>query len=247
MIGDVDYAVHGNGYAQRRRTDPRIAAAVHAALGDARSVLNVGAGTGSYEPLDRIVTPVEPSAAMREQRSTPAIAASAEALPFADDTFDAAMATMTVHQWRDKALGLRALRRVTRGPVVVLTADPARIEALWISHYVPGLLAGERRRFPPIDTIAAELGGRCTVTTVPVPLDCVDGFVHAFYGRPEELLDPAVRAAQSAWTFVPADEIDQGLARLRADLASGAWDARFGALRTQASYDDGALCLIVSR
>jgi SAM-dependent methyltransferase len=196
MIGDVDYAAHGLGYARQRRTDPRIAAA--------------------------------------------------EALPFADNTFDAAMATMTVHQWRDAARGLRELRRVSRGPVVVLTADPDRIEQLWVSEYVPSLLTLERRRFPAIDTITSILGEGCMVTTIAVPFDCVDGFIHAFYGRPEELLDPAVRAAQSAWTFVSEAEIDKGLNRLRVDLDSGVWDERFGLLRRQPDYDDGTLCLIVS-
>jgi SAM-dependent methyltransferase len=246
MIGDVDYAAHGLGYAQQRRTDPRIAAAVHRALGSAKTIVNVGAGAGSYEPVDRLVTAVEPSAAMRAQRETPAIAAAAEALPFADNTFDAAMATMTVHQWRDAARGLRELRRVSRGPVVVLTADPDRIEQLWVSEYVSSLLALERQRFPAIDTITSALGDTCTVTTIAVPFDCVDGFIHAFYGRPEELLDPAVRAAQSAWTFVSEAEIDEGLSRLRADLDTGVWDERFGTLRRQRDYDDGTLCLIVS-
>jgi SAM-dependent methyltransferase len=246
VIGDVDYAARGEAYAQQRRTDPRIAAAVHAALGAAQTVVNVGAGAGSYEPADRSVTAIEPSAAMRAQRLRPAIAAAAEALPFADDTFDAAMATMTVHQWRDAARGLRELRRVSRGPVVVLTADPDQIEQLWVSEYVPNVLAAERRRFPAIDTITSVLGENCTVTTIAVPFDCVDGFIHAFYGRPEELLDPAVRAAQSAWAFVSEAEIDEGLSRLRADLDSGVWDERFGTLRGQPEYDDGTLCLIVS-
>ena len=246
MIGDVDYAASADGYAQQRRTDPRIAAVVHAALGPAKTVVNVGAGAGSYEPVDRSVTAIEPSAAMRAQRRTPAIAAAAEALPFPDDSFDAAMATMTVHQWRDAARGLRELRRVSRGPVVVLTADPDRIEQLWVSEYVPAVLAAERRRFPAIHTITSALGEPCTVTTIAVPFDCVDGFIHAFYGRPEELLDPAVRAAQSAWTFVREAEIDEGVNRLRVDLDSGVWDERFGTLRRQPDYDDGTLSLIVS-
>ncbi len=246
MIGDVDYAASADGYAQQRRTDPRIAAVVHAALGPAKTVVNVGAGAGSYEPVDRSVTAIEPSAAMRAQRRTPAIAAAAEALPFPDDSFDAAMATMTVHQWRDAARGLRELRRVSRGPVVVLTADPDRVEQLWVSEYVPAVLAAERLRFPAIRTITSALGEPCTVTTIAVPFDCVDGFIHAFYGRPEKLLDPAVRAAQSAWTFVREAEIDEGVSRLRVDLDTGAWDKRFGTLRQQPDYDDGTLSLIVS-
>lgn len=244
--GDVDYGGHGAAYAARRRTDPRIAAVVHAALGPARTVVNVGAGAGSYEPVDRSVTAVEPSAAMRAQRGSPAVAASAEALPFADSAFDAGMAVMTVHQWRDVRRGLRELRRVTAGAVVVLTCDPARIERCWVGSYVPDVLASERRRFPPLELITTGLAGSCEVTPVPIPRDCVDGFIEAFYGRPEALLDPAVRAAQSAWAFADPVSVERGLDRLRTDLGTGEWDLRHGALRTQARYD-GSVCLVVTR
>ena len=184
----------GVGYAARRRTDPRIAAYVHAALGDARTVLNVGAGAGSYEPEDRYVVAVEPSAAMRAQRSTPAVIGVAEALPFDDGAFDAAMATVTIHQWRDAARGVAELRRVARR-VVILTFDPAAIPAWWLGEYVPEMLAGEAARYPALEALGGE------VTPVPIPLDCSDGFIEAFYGRPEALLDPEVRRSQSAWAF----------------------------------------------
>ena len=192
--GDVDYAVHGRGYAAQRRTDPRIARFIDDALGDARTVLNVGAGAGSYEPQDRHVVAVEPSAAMRAQRpahAVPAIDARAEYLPFDDDAFDAAMATVTVHQWRDLERGLHELRRVTRGPVVVLTFDGDALDRFWLKHYVPELLAAERARSPAIARIVDALGGRADVVTVPIPIDCVDGFSDAFYARPEAFLDEA--------------------------------------------------------
>jgi hypothetical protein len=195
--GDFDYdAGGGGGYAAARRTDPRIAALVHAALGQARTVLNVGAGAGSYEPWDRDVTAVEPSASMRSQRPAhlgPAIDATAEHLPFADASFDAAMAMVTVHQWADTDQGLRELRRVSRGPVVVLTFDGDALDLLWLADYVPELIAAERRRYPAIRHIREVLGGASTVTPVPVPADCVDGFTEAYYARPERFLDPAVR------------------------------------------------------
>ncbi|MDA0162240.1 class I SAM-dependent methyltransferase [Solirubrobacter ginsenosidimutans] len=245
--GDFDYEAGGEGYATVRRTDPRIAAYVHTALGDARTVLNVGAGAGSYEPQDRYVVAVEPSAKMRAQRSgPPAVDATAEQLPFDSDSFDATMATITIHQWTDCDAGLRELRRVSRGAVVILTFDGPAIAEFWLEDYVPEVIAAEARRYPGLGHIAAVLGGEVTVTEVPVALDCVDGFAEAFYGRPEALLDATVRRSQSAWGFVPADAIDDGLAKLRAELASGAWDARHGQLRTQPEFT-GALRLLVAR
>jgi hypothetical protein len=244
--GDFDYETLGGGYAQRRRTDPRIAAFVHAALGDARTVINVGAGAGAYEPRDRRVVAVEPSARMRAQRTTgcaPVVAAVAEELPFQDGAFDAAMATITVHQWSDLERGLAELRRVAQGPVAILTFDPDDFERHWIAEYVPELVCAERRRMPPIDRIVAGLGGAATVTPVPVPADCFDGFIEAYYGRPECFLDPMIRRAQSAWALQAPDVVDRAVTQLRADLISGAWDRRHAELRFQPEYT-GALRVV---
>ncbi|HEY2057733.1 class I SAM-dependent methyltransferase [Amycolatopsis sp. NBC_01480] len=249
IAGDFDYETHGAGYGVQRRPDPRIAALVHAALGDARTVLNVGAGAGSYEPEDREVTAVEPSASMRAQRPAhlaEAIDATAESLPFGDKSFDAAMATVTVHQWADTDAGLRELRRVSRGPVVVLTFDGDALDRLWLADYAPELITAERRRYPAIEHIRQVLGGTSTVTPVPVPSDCVDGFTEAYYARPERFLDPAVRQSQSAWGFVEPEAVDRTVARLRADLASGEWHRRYGAVAAQPEFD-GSLRLIVAR
>jgi SAM-dependent methyltransferase len=246
--GDFDYDAAGGGYAAQRRTDPRIAALVHAALGPARTVLNVGAGAGSYEPGDRDVTAVEPSASMRSQRPPhlrPAIDATAEHLPFGRASFDAAMAMVTVHQWADTDQGLRELRRVSRGPVVVLTFDGDALDLLWLADYVPELITAERRRYPAIEHIREVLGGTSTVTPVPVPADCADGFTEAYFARPERFLDPAVRQSQSAWGFVEPAAIERGVARLRADLDSGAWDRRYGALRTRPEFT-GSLRLVTA-
>jgi SAM-dependent methyltransferase len=243
--GDFDYEAGGRGYSRSRQPDPRIAAYVWAALGDASTVLNVGAGAGSYEPEDRHVVAVEPSAAMRAQRLTPAVDAVAEALPFDDDSFDAAMAIATIHQWPDLERGLRELRRVARAPVVILSWDGDAVPGFWLNEYLPEVLANESGRIPAIDRVARVLGGEVTVTTVPIPIDCTDGFIEAFYARPEALLDPEVRRGQSAWAFVDPELIERGLARLRDALASGEWEKRYGHLRTQPEYL-GALRLITA-
>lgn len=243
----MDYEEHGRTYSRHRRADPRIAARIHAALGPARTVLNVGAGTGSYEPSDRWVLAVEPSATMRAQRgagAAPAVDARAEALPFDDGTFDAAMACVTIHHWDPAEAGLAELRRVARGPVVVFTFDLEYLPA-WQHDFLAEGLIIERPRFPSIEAVAAALGGRTRVERIPTPGDCTDGFFEAFWRRPEALLDPDVRASQSMWALLSTDVEDRMVARLRAALASGAWDASHGHLREQASYD-GALRLVVS-
>jgi len=245
--GDFDYDSLGGGYAIHRRPDPRIAAAIIDALGEARSVLNVGAGTGSYEPQDRQVLALEPSATMRAQRPTdacPAIRGVAEALPFDDQSFDAVMAVMTVHQWADLDQGLSEMRRVSRGPVVVMAGDGDALPAYWLNDYAPELIAAERRRYPPIAELAAALGPRSTVRTIPFPIDCTDGHIEAFYARPERLLDPAVRAAQSSWGFVGPEVQPRFVEHLSFDLAAGRWEARYGHWRDLPAYE-GSLRLIV--
>ncbi len=239
-IGDTDYEPAGEAYSRFRIPDPRIGARIAAALGDARTVLNVGAGTGGYEPADREVTAVEPSPAMRAQRRSPAIDAVAESLPFPDDSFDAAMATFTVHQWPDLQAGLAEVRRVTRGPVVILTGDPARLRRFWLQDYASEVLDAEARRYPAI----AELGGEAEA--IPIPIDCTDGFNEAYYARPERLLDPAARLACSAWGFVSQDVHDRFTAELGRDLADGTWDRRYGSLRSRPWFE-GSLVMVVGK
>ena len=246
--GDFDYEANGSDYSAVRRADPRIAEFVHRGLGGAASVINVGAGAGSYEPEHLDVTAVEPSPSMRSQRPADrpaAFDAVAEDLPFPDDSFDAAMAMITVHQWRDPDKGLRELRRVSRGAVVILTFDGDALDGFWLAAYVPELIEAERRRYPPIERICEVLGGTSTVATVPVPIDCTDGFTEAFYARPEQFLEPAVRRSQSAWGFVQPEVEERAIKRLGADLATGEWDRHYGSARTQPVYH-GSLRLIVS-
>ncbi|GAA0622615.1 methyltransferase domain-containing protein [Kutzneria viridogrisea] len=244
--GDADYGTIGGSYSAYRRPEPRIAALIEQALAGARTVVNVGAGAGSYESAAFTVTPVEPSASMRAQRPIHlpvAIDAVAEHLPFEDDAFDAAMTTFSVHQWSDLESGLLEMRRVARGPVVVLTCDPDRVREFWLYDYAPLVLDTEARRYPAIRDITATLGGHTEVTTVPIPADCVDGFNEAYYARPERLLDPAARQSCSAWSFVPPEQAEEYTERLRADLASGAWEDRYGHLRRQ-PHLNGSLVLI---
>jgi ubiquinone/menaquinone biosynthesis C-methylase UbiE len=247
MARRVDYDKYGRTYSRFRRADPRIARAIHAALGDARTVLNVGAGTGSYEPTDRWVLAVEPSATMRAQRpprAAPATRARAEALPFDDNSVDAAMACVTIHHWEPPAAGLAEMRRVARGPVVVFTFELECLPA-WQRDYLAAGLEIERPRFPSIDATAAALGGRLRIERLPTPADCKDGFFEAYWRRPEALLDPAVRASQSMWALLPGGLEQAIVERLEADLASGSWDAQHGYLRALDSYD-GALRLVIS-
>lgn len=247
--GDANYGEIGHNYAIYRQPDPAIAEFIHSALGPAEQVLNVGAGAGSYEPLDRTVVAVEPSETMRKQRPShlvQAIDATSEALPFPDNCFAASMATSTIHQWPDLAKGLREMRRVTRGPVVILTSEPNRLREFWLNDYAPGVLAAEARRHPPIAHVAEILGGQVEVLTVPIPLDCKDGFNEAYYGRPEMLLEPGARLACSSWNFVSEQSVADSIARLENDLREGRWDEKYGHLRSTPTYS-GSITLVVGQ
>lgn len=244
---DYDYETAGVTYAYHRQTDPRIAQLIVNALGDARTVLNVGAGSGSYEPHDRYVVAVEPSATMRSQRSSnhvPAIIATAEALPFDDNAFAASMASLTIHHWPDAAAGLREIRRVTRGPIVLLTFDFESLDSFWLYDYCPEMRSTDGSRFPTMQTLREWLGINTEIHVAPVPFDCVDGFQQAFYGRPEMMLEPSIRKAQSGWSFVSEEVQERAIRNLADDLASGVWDKKYGHLRTQPTFD-GALRIVV--
>lgn len=235
------YEVIGTTYTATRQEDSRVAAAVRDALGAAATVVNVGAGTGSYEPADRTVVAVEPSPTMvtqRRGRTRRVVRAVAEALPFPDASFAAGLAVLTVHHWADPAAGLRELARVSRRQVV-LFFEPLHTHDFWALDYFPEArdLPSERRA-PGEDLLRATLAVR-EVRRVLVPLDCRDGFGTAFYGRPEAYLDPIVQAGMSWLALLPDDARRRGTGRLRADLASGAWDRRHGHLRTQPTYDGG--------
>ena len=238
----------GRTYTATRTTDPRIAGRIWAALGDARTVVNVGAGTGNYEPPDRAVTAVEPSAVMLAQRApdaAPAVQGIAEDLPFDDGSFDAAMAVLTLHHWSDWRAGCAELRRVARDRVVVFSWDPRYRGRMWLGpEYFPRLSWEDAVDFPSLADQAAAL--EAEVEIVPVPWDCRDGFFSAFWRRPEAYLDPAVRAGISTLAKRREDELADGLARLRADIASGAWARRHADLVELEELDLGYR-LLVSR
>jgi SAM-dependent methyltransferase len=237
----------GRTYTATRQTDPRIAARIWAALGDARTVVNVGAGTGNYEPPDREVTAVEPSEVMIAQRApgaAPAVRASAEQLPFGDDAFDAAMAVLTLHHWSDWRAGCAELRRVARDRVVVFSWDPTYRGRMWLSaEYFPTFSWQDVREFPSLRAQATAL--QATVEVVPVPWDCRDGFFSAFWRRPEAYLDPAVRAGISTMAR-REDELADGIARLRSDLESGEWARRHADLLDLEELDLGYRLLVAS-
>jgi SAM-dependent methyltransferase len=234
---DAVYDNIGQGYNRFRRADPRIASLISASLGDARSIINVGAGSGSYEPSDREVLAVEPSEVMIGQRpsgSAPCIRGAAESLPVESKAFDAAMAVLTMHHWSDWHRGLEELRRVARRRVVILTYEPAA-STFWLVDYFPRIGVDDREIFPAIKSIVSALGD-ADVAPVPVPHDCVDGFLGAYWRRPEAYLDPAVRQAISAFSKIDASD---GLARLAADLESGTWRERNRQLLTLDTIDLG--------
>jgi SAM-dependent methyltransferase len=237
----------GTTYTATRREDPELARQIHAALGDGRTLVNVGAGAGAYEPPNRAVLAVEPSPVMIAQRpadAAPAVLATAERLPFVDGSFDAAMALHTVHHWNDPAAGLGELRRVARR-VVVVAGDAEVIDRLWLTaEYFPGMAFAARRNVQP-RAIAERLGGRTEIRPLRVPVDCVDGFTEAFLARPEAYLDAEVRRNMSTFRLLPEDQVAAGVARLRHDLASGVWDARHGDLRRRSHLDTG-LRIVVS-
>jgi SAM-dependent methyltransferase len=247
------YDAIGRGYAKRRRPDPRLASAIRLALGDARSVVNVGAGAGSYEPADLSVIAVEPSREMIGQRpanAAPVLQAAAEILPFRDAAFDAALAVLTLHHWRDRPAGLAELLRVARRRVVIVNWDPIGRDAFWLTReYIPALVELDVVLFPTAAELEAALGP-VRVIPLPVPHDCVDGFLGAYWRRPEAYLDAGVRGAMSTFARLApaaARSVAQGLERLAEDLASGRWEAQFGQLRALREIDLGYRLVVAER
>jgi hypothetical protein len=237
--GITKYDHIGMGYGSKRLPDPRLAAMIHEAIGEVATVLNVGAGAGSYEPSDRSVVAVEPSGVMLAQhQGSRRVRGMAERLPFGDGTFDAAMAILTVHHWEDLSAGLAELRRVSRRQVL-FTWDPEHKRKLWITKdYVPAIDAMETSRFVPLASLVDALDAH-TVLPFEIPHDFTDGFQAAFWRRPEMYLDPDVRAASSTFASLPPDLVDPGVERLRGDLRTGKWQESYADLLALESVDFG--------
>ena len=228
----------GLNYANLRRPDRRIADQIETALGDAKTILNVGAGAGSYEPKDRIVTAVDPAVAMIEQRpksTANVVQATAENLPFEDNSFDAAMAVLTIHHWSDQEKGVAEVRRVTRGKVVFLTYDAA-FRGFWLLDYFPQFVSLDEGQMPTMKDFENWLGP-IEVSNVPIPHDCTDGFLACYWRRPAAYLDEKVRAAISS--FWAVEGASTGLKRLEKDLKSGEWERRYAHLADLESLDCG--------
>lgn len=247
-VSDAAYDAIGVGYAHARRPDARIEAQIRAGLGDAAPVLNVGAGTGNYEPAQRWVVAVDPSARMLAQRpagAAPAVQGVAEALPFPDGAFAVALSTFTLHHWTDLGAGLAELARVSTRQVILL-CEPIGDQPLWLLDYFPEAPELETEQRAPT---AAQIGDHLAVDQVApvlVPRDCTDGFTGAYWNRPHAYLDPAVRAGMSMLSLLPAAVVRRGVARLGDDLRSGAWDERYGELRQMQEFDVGYRLVVAS-
>ena len=240
----------GGGYSLTRREDPRIASAIRNALGDARSVVNVGAGTGSYEPDDRYVIAVEPSDVMAAQRPptiSPALRASAGDLPLRDNSTDAAMAVLTIHHWDDELeRGIQEMRRVARDTVVILTYDPLVSSEMWLmADYLPEVAQLDRRIFPAPRLLVSWLGGGARIEVLPIRRDTPDWMLGSFWAHPERVLDARARSATSGFARLDASVVERVVGDVRRDLESGVWDERYGHLRKLDAFDAG-LRLVVS-
>jgi SAM-dependent methyltransferase len=232
------YDTIGLNYANLRKPDFRIAQRIEAALGDAKTVLNVGAGAGSYEPTDRQITAIEPSGEMIQQRSASnatVIQGSAEDIPYCDKTFDASMAILTIHHWSNQERGVMEMRRVTRDKVVFLTYDPS-FRGFWLADYFPALVTLDEGQMPQMANYEKWLGA-VEISTVPIPHDCSDGFLAGYWRRPEAYLDERVRAAMSS--FWALGDVSEALKKLELDLKSGAWGQRYSDLLNLEELDCG--------
>ncbi len=241
------YDTIGRSYSQTRRTDPRVAAHIDAALGEARSVVNVGAGTGNYEGAQFDIVAVEPSRTMIEQRpggAAPCVQGVAEALPFANQSFDAALTVLSTHHWHDLPTGLAEMQRVAAKQVVFFF-EPSCADQFWlVADYFPQIPQMPTEQRAPSEARFRELLPVRRVGTVPVPADCLDGFGGCYWNRPERYLEPDVQAGMSCFAQMETAELDQGMARLRRELADGTWDAKYGNLRIQAEVDLGYRVLV---
>lgn len=248
-MGPARYDSIGSAYSSNRSEDPQLRDRIIRSLGDARGVVNVGAGTGSYEPQDRLVVAIEPSVVMMSQRpadAAPVVQASARKLPLRDDSVDAAMAVLTIHHWdNDLDAGLTELRRVARGPVVVVTYDAEVSNQMWLMQdYLPEVAELDRSTFPSIDRLARALSGDVEIEVVLTPHDTPDWTLGSFWAHPERVLDATARNSTSGLARMDQAVIGRLVTDLRRDLDDGSWEQRHGHLRGQSAFDSGMRLLI---
>jgi SAM-dependent methyltransferase len=249
---EARYDAIGQNYAHFRREDPNIRAQIRAALGDARTLVNVGAGAGSYEPHDLHVIAIEPSdvmAAQRPRTAAPAIRAFAHALPLRDASVDAALSVLSLHHWDEaRETGVRELRRVARDAVVILTYDAAVSSTMWLmTDYLPEVAALDQSIFPAPERIAAWLGGDVRIESIPIARDTPDWMLGSYWAHPERVLDPAARAATSGFARMPPEVVARVVSEVGRDLADGTWHAKYGALRELTELDVGLRLIVANR
>ncbi len=230
-----------NKYFTVRKTDPIIKKYVNYGLRNMNTVINIGAGTGSYEPVDKYVIAVEPSEKMRKKRlesgRIPAINARADSLPFSDNSFDASLAILTIHHWPDLRAGLKEVKRVTRNRIVILTYDPDELDKFWNMEYFPGVVEAEKNRYPKLLEIAEVIGIQPRIIKIKIPFNCADGFQEAFYGRPEAFLKNKIRRSQSAWEWISRELEAEYIAHLKKEVDNGEWDRKYGHYRKMRVFE----------
>ena len=246
-MSSANYEIVGRHYANLRQPDPRIAKAIHAELEGFESIVNIGAGTGSYEPLDKEIAAVEPSETMIHQRldkkHSKIFRASAESLPFESNSYDSALAILTIHHWDNWKKGLEEALRVTRHKIILFTWI-GMPNGFWLFEYFPEIEHIDTNLFPSIEQLTSVLGN-IKVKTVPIPSDCTDGFLCAYWSRPESYLDPIKRSAIS--TFSRIDNLENGLHKLSSDLKSGEWKRKHGHLQTLPDFDFGYRLVVLNK
>jgi SAM-dependent methyltransferase len=246
-----DYDQFGKNYSEIRQEDPSIAQLVYGELADCHTILNVGAGAGSYEPKDKYVLALEPSAEMRKQRNTkgkmPAIIGISDAIPFDNDSFDASMSILSIHHWGNLEKGLSELKRVSKRKILIMTFDPEKLGNSWIAKYFPEIIDVERKRYPNISQLVDFFQCEEKIISVPLPFDCKDGFTEAYYGRPEAFLNKKVREAQSDWGFINEDVEEKIVKKLRDDILSGLWDRLYGEHRHMKEFESALRILVFSK
>lgn len=242
----VDYDQLAEQYRSYRKPDPRIAARVQFHIQGAQRVLNVGAGMGSYEPEDCEVVVIEPSHEMiakRKSSKATLIQGFAEDLPFGDNDFDVSMGILTIHHWSDIALGLQEMLRVSKDKIVLFTWIGYGSD-FWLEDYIPEIIGVDEKLFPTLEELDQILGG-ISVETIEIPYDCTDGFMCAYWRRPEAYLDPKVRKAISTFSRIP--DIQERLNRLQDDIDSGAWRKKHSYLLEKESLDLGYRLVVCER